>query len=74
MLKFLHSQESRLRRINFSTQNKFLNLSAAPFYLVLLLTIYASACDFDDSDDNDKYIQSKYCTAHKVNCVLCCNL
>jgi hypothetical protein len=52
--KILHSQESHLRSITFSTENKVLNWSAAPFSLVLLLTTYAFVHDFDDSDDNDK--------------------
>jgi len=74
MQKLLHSQESHLWSINFSRENKILNLSAAPFSLTLLLTILAFAYDFDISDDNDKRAQSKYCTTYKVNCVLCCNL
>jgi len=74
MQKFLRSQESHLWSINFSTENKILSISEAPFSLVLLLTIYAFASDIDICDDNDNCAQSKYCTTHKVNCVLCCNL
>jgi len=34
---------------------------------MLLLKTEAFAYDFDDSDDNDKWVQSKYCTTYKVN-------